>query len=82
MDFTFIIEASLRLLLTVEYALIALVGLAAAINCVATDFRLRRLANEQQQILDGIREAGEKKAQEKEKRRQARLAALGEMIGA
>jgi len=76
-----LVEAGIRLLITVEFAFLAVAGAAAAANCVAIDARLRSFAREQQQILDGIMEATEQKIAEKERKQEARLAMLREMMG-
>lgn len=70
-----LLEGAFRLVIAAEYAFMAVAGAAAAVHVVAMDAELRKRAREQKEMADGVREALEAKAAERENKRRARLAA-------
>jgi len=75
-----VVEPLLRLALTLEFALLAVAGAAAAVYCVSLDAELRKLAREQQEILNGVRDAIEARRAEKERRTRASIEALRQSL--
>ncbi|VAX20347.1 hypothetical protein MNBD_NITROSPINAE02-978 [hydrothermal vent metagenome] len=72
MDIT-IIENIFRLIIMMEFALIALAGVAALFHVIMIDAELRTMAVEQQAMLDGMSDAAEAKIVVSQQKRQARL---------
>lgn len=72
----FDMESVFRLIITFEFAMMAIVGIAVAANLVAMDAIVRRMSKEQTDIILGLQE-GMRAAQEaKEAKKRERLAQI------
>ncbi len=69
-------EPVLRLIITLEFAAMALVGLAVTATCISLDAEIRTLTRIHSEILSGIYDSVQAQITEKETKRQGRLDAI------
>lgn len=81
MDFS-LVEPAVRHVVAFEFALMAIVGAFAAVNCLILDLELRRLLTVHHEIIEGIREAVIQRMENKEAARQERLESIKETLDA
>ncbi len=69
-----IVDLVLRGVVTLCFAYVAVAGAASAVKLALMDQEIRLLAKQQSEILEGLREALEKRYEESQNRKQKRLA--------
>ncbi|VAX23105.1 hypothetical protein MNBD_NITROSPINAE04-801 [hydrothermal vent metagenome] len=75
-----LIEPVLRMVLAFFFAFSAVAGLAGAIHSIALDGELRKLSQQSQEILDGLRDAVTARKAHMDEKKKARQEKLESMV--